>query len=235
LVAAPGALIELDADFKERWRTRLSGAAWGCQGLPNGHRLVAVNSHSMVVEYDDAGREVWKKDRLPAPPTSVERLDSGNTLIACAAARQIVEVAPDGSITAIFASGQPILAQRLDNGNTLAVLQQPDSRVVELTAAGQVIWDARTSGLVPTHAVRLPGGNTLVTLTQARKVVEYDAAGKTIVWESTPAALIAPSAAQRLTNGNTLVADLTGLREIDPSGKQVRWYRQQQVTGLSVY
>jgi hypothetical protein len=87
----------------------------------------------------------------------------------------------------------------------------------------------------PCHAVRLANGNTLVTLTQARKVVEYDPTGKTIVWQSTPASLIGPFAAQRLPNGNTLVADQTGLREIDTAGKQIRWHRQQQVTGLSSF
>ena len=83
LLVSPSALIELDSNRKERWRARLAGAGWGCQGLPNGHRLVAINSHSMVIEYDEGGKEVWRKDRLPAPPTSVQRLESGNTLVAC--------------------------------------------------------------------------------------------------------------------------------------------------------
>ena len=73
--------------------------AWGCQGLPNGHRLVAVYSQSMVIEYDDDGKEIWRKDGLPGPPYSVQRLDNGNTLVACADVQQVIEIAPDGTTT----------------------------------------------------------------------------------------------------------------------------------------
>src|SRR5207253_9817203 len=42
LVAGGQKLVELDAASKQLWELQLPGAAWGCQGLPNGHRLVAV-------------------------------------------------------------------------------------------------------------------------------------------------------------------------------------------------
>ena len=193
LVVANGMLIELDSSHMQQWQTRLSGSAWGCQGLPNGHRLVAINSHAMVVEYDDRGKEVWRKDRLPAPPTSVQRLENGNTLVACGNAQQIVEITPDGSTSSISVPGNPISAQRLDNGNTLVALQQMQ-KVVEVDGSGRVVWEMRTGGNPPWHAVRLENGNTLVTLTQARKVVEYDGTGKNIVWQ-TAAPLINPYAA----------------------------------------
>jgi outer membrane protein assembly factor BamB len=234
LLIAPGMVIELDASHAETWRQRLAGSAWGCQGLPNGHRLIAINSHAMVVEYDDRGHEVWKKDRLPAPPTSVQRLDNGNTLVACGNAQQIVEIAPDGKTTSMTVQGHPISAQRLDNGNTLVALQQTQ-RVVEVDRTGKVVWEVRTDGNPPWHAVRLENGNTLVTLTQARKVVEYEPAGKAPVWQTTTP-LINPYAAQRLPDGNTLVADHTGVHEFDTTGKQVRMpLKQQQVTGLSSF
>jgi outer membrane protein assembly factor BamB len=234
LLVAQGALLELDADHKERWKTRLAGSAWGCQGLSNGHRLVAINSHAMVIEYDDSGKEIWRKDRLPAPPTSVQRLDSGNTLVACGNAQQVVEIAPDGSTTSIGVQGYPISAQRLDNGNTLVALQQAQ-RVVEVDVSGRIVWEAQTGGNPPWHAVRLDNGNTLVTLTQARQVVEYDPTGKTVVWR-TQVPLVNPFAAQRLPSGNTLIADHNGIQEIDASGKQVRFqHRQPQVTGLSSF
>jgi outer membrane protein assembly factor BamB len=235
LVVAAGALVELDADRKERWQTRLPGAALGCQGLPSGHRLVAIHSHSTVVEFDDAGKEVWKKDRLPAPPTSVQRLESGNTLVTCGNAQQIIEIAPDGSMgTTITVPGHPVFAQRLDSGNTLICLQQTQ-RVVEVNSSGKIVWEVRTDGTRPSHAIRLDNGNTLVTLTQGRKIVEYDPTGKTIVWSS-QVPLINPSSAQRLANGNTLVADQAGIHEVDATGKNLLWQRRmQQVTGLSSF
>jgi ribosomal protein S11 len=233
LLVAPGMVIELDADYKEQWRVRLPGSAWGCQGLPNGHRLVAINAHSMVVEYDESGKEVWKKDRLPGAPTSVQRLDNGNTLVACGNAQQTVEIAPDGTTTSITVPGNPISAQRLDNGNTLVALQQTQ-RVVEVDRTGRIVWEIRTGGNPPMHAVRLDNGNTLVTLTQARKVIEYDFTGK-IVWQ-TARPLINPYAAQRLANGITLVIDHTGLHEFDTAGSGSRLpFRQQQLTGLSSF
>jgi hypothetical protein len=234
LLISSGAIVELDADYKERWRGRLPGSAWGCQGLPNGHRLVAINSHAMIIEYDDSGKEVWKKDRLPAPPTSAQRLENGNTLVACGNVQQVVEIAPDGTTTSITVPGHPICAQRLDNGNTLVALQQAQ-RVVEIDGTGRVVWDLRNVGSPPFHAVRLDNGNTLVTLTQARKVVEYDPTGKNPVWE-TKTPLVNPYAAQRLPNGNTLVADHVGVHEFDATGKQVQLpFRQQQLTGLSSF
>ena len=235
LVVAPGVLVELDENRKERWRAKLAGAGWGCQGLPNGHRLVALNSHSSVVEYDESGREVWKKDRLPAPPTSVERLENGATLIACGNAQQLVEVTPDGALSRVNVPGNPIWAQRLESGNTLVALQQPIQRVVEVDAGGRIVWEARTGGDAPWHAVRLENGNTLVTLTQARKVVEFDPTGKSIVW-ATQVPLLQPVAAQRLASGTTVVADQTGLREIDASGKEILWQlRLPGLTGVSCF
>jgi outer membrane protein assembly factor BamB len=234
LLASPAGLVELDANRSQRWQTRLAGSAWGCQGLPNGHRLVAINSHAMIVEYDDSGKEVWRKDRLPAPPTSVQRLESGSTLVACGNAQQIVEIAPDGSTTTINVPGNPISAQRLDNGNTLVAVQQTQ-RVVEVDGYGRVVWEARTGGHPPWHAVRLENGNTLVTLTQARKVVEYDPTGKTTVWQ-TAVPLVNPSSAQRLPSGQTLVADHNGVHLIDAAGTKIEWtHRQQGVTGLSSF
>jgi outer membrane protein assembly factor BamB len=233
LIASPNLLVELDAKHKERWRSSLSGAAWGCEGLPNGHRLVCINSHSMVVEYDETGKEVWRKDRLPAPPTTVQRLSSGATLVACGNAHQIVEIAADSSVTTINVPGSPVSAQRLDNGNTLVALQDLH-RVVEVNSTGRTMWEIETTG-EPAHASRLENGNTLVTLAQARKIVELDVTGKNIVWMSA-IPLMFPAAAQRLTNGNTLVVDHTGIIEIDASGNQVVWrHRQPQASGLSSF
>jgi outer membrane protein assembly factor BamB len=224
-------LVEFDADHKQRWQIKLPGPAWGCQGLPGGHRLVAIYSHSTIVEYDDAGREVWRKDRLPGQVYSVQRLETGSTLGACADIDQVVEIAPDGVTTSIIVPGRPISAQRLENGNTLVALQQAN-RVVEVDRSGQVVWTARTSA-PPGHAQRLENGNTLVTLTYGRQVVELDASGQNIVWR-TQVALTSPYAAQRLADGTTLVADHMGIHQIDASGQNVIWrQRQSQVTGVS--
>jgi outer membrane protein assembly factor BamB len=226
-------LVELNADRTERWTKTLPGPAYGCQGLPNGHRLVAIYAQSMVIEYDAEGNECWRKDGLPGPPYSVQRLDDGSTLVACGQLQQVIEIAPSGKTTPINIQGQPMSAQRLDNGNTLVALQA-GNRVVEVDRAGKIVWEART-GNSPVHAVRLENGNTLVSLMNSRQVVEYDPTGKTIVWRS-QVRLTNPYAAQRLPSGNTLVADFQGVHELDAQGAKVVWQqRLQSCTGLSSF
>ncbi|HEX5103070.1 MAG TPA: PQQ-binding-like beta-propeller repeat protein, partial [Pirellulaceae bacterium] len=226
-------VFELGPDNKVRWEKQLPGPAWGCQGLPNGHRLIAVYSQSLVIEYDEEGNEVWRKDRLPGPPYSVQRLENGSTLVACADAQQLVEIAPDGTQTKTTVEGRPMSAQRLENGNTLVALQQ-QNRIIELDRSGKIVWEARTQN-PPGHATRLESGNTLVCMTYTRQVVEYDSTGKTVVWQS-KIPLTNPYAAERLANGNTLIADHQGLKELDAKGEKVIWqHRQPSVTGLSTY
>jgi outer membrane protein assembly factor BamB len=226
-------LVELDADKKKRWETRLPGPAWGCQGLPNGNRLVAVYAQSLVLEFDADGKEIWRKEGFPGPPYSVQRLDNGSTLVACADVQQVIEIAPDGTTKPINVQGRPMSAQRLENGNTLVALQQ-GNRVVEVDSAGKIVWEVRT-GNGPSHAIRLDNGNTLISLMNSRQVVEYDATGKTIVWRSN-ARFANPYAAQRLSNGHTLVSDYQGLHELDADGTKVHWQlRQPGITGLSSF
>jgi hypothetical protein len=230
---AQSLLVELDSEKKKRWEAKLPGPAWGCQGLPNGHRLVAVYAQSLVIEYDADGKEVWRKEGLPGPPYSVQRLDSGSTLVACADVQQIIEIAPDGSTKPTNVQGRPMSAQRLENGNTLVALQQ-GNRIVEVDPAGKITWEVRT-GNGPAHAVRLENGNTLVSLMNTRQVVEYDPTGKTIVWRSN-ARFANPYCAQRLPSGNTLVSDYQGVHEIGPDGTKVQWQlRQPGITGLSSF
>src|SRR5207247_8544207 len=97
----------------------------------------------------------------------VQRVENGNTLVGCAAAVQLGEIAPDGSLTKMAMPGQPYSAQRLENGNTLVALKGPD-RVVEVDRGGKIAWEARVNGS-PAHAVRLENGNTLVCLTNPRE------------------------------------------------------------------
>jgi outer membrane protein assembly factor BamB len=225
-------VIEIDADHKERWRARVMNP-WACQGLPNGHRLVAgfAQGQMSVIEFDEEGREVWRKDKLPAIPYSVQRLENGNTLVACRDSQQIIEIFPDKSTKAIQVQGNPMYAQRLENGNTLIALQR-GSRVVEMDPNNSIVWEARNMD-GPCFCQRLENGNTLVVQMHTGRVVEVDPTGQKTVWTS-KIPLVNPISAQRLSNGNTLIADNTGLTEVDPTGQIVKWrYSQNNVTGVS--
>ena len=219
-------VVELDANHKEVWSTELVGA-WGCQGLANGHRLVTSYSQRFLIEYDLAGKEVWRKDQLPGLPYSVERLDNGNTLVTCSN-NQVLEYAPDGSMAwqKTF-NGTPRDAQRLDNGNTLVVLYSTQE-IVEVDREGNEVW--RQANLTrPMAAQRLPNGNTLICQSARQQVVEMDRKGDVVWSRNLPQSIYD---AQRLPNGNTLVVGTTGAAEYDPKGTAVWELNQPGLRGI---
>jgi hypothetical protein len=86
----------------------------------------------------------------------------------------------------------------------------------------------------PFTAIRLKNGNTLVTLTNGNKVAEFDAVGK-VVWsisnEDFPdlKPFVDPCGAQRLPNGNTVIASYGATKgikvfEVSPEKKIVWQY-----------
>ena len=232
---AQAMVVELDANFKVRSTIRVPNP-WGVWGLPNGNRLVSIYVQNKVVEYNEAGKEVWSKDGLPGPPYSVQRLENGSTLIACADVNQLVEVAPDGTTKTITGpwnrNARPVFARRLESGNTLVALQN-EQRIVELDNAGKVVFDVRDMN-GPSSCTRLENGNTLIVQMFNNQVIEVDAKGKKTAWQ-VKIPLQNPTDAQRLPSGNTLIADIMGLHEVDPAGNLVREHRLTNVSGISSY
>jgi hypothetical protein len=212
-----GRVLEIDPQGEETWQAQLPGA-WGCHGLPNGHRLVCSCSSPTVIEFDAWGDVVWHAT-VGGNPFSVQRLANGNTLVACQNGR-VQEIKPDKTVAWEVTLPQcPVDAHRLDNGNTLVCLKTAN-RVVEIDRSGRIVWDL--SGMTNLRsAQRLPNGNTLVCHSGLSRVIEVDPHG-VIVWSKS--GLSDPMDAQRLGNGHTLVADSAGLREIDLKGHEV-WER----------
>ncbi|MEX0715347.1 MAG: PQQ-binding-like beta-propeller repeat protein [Planctomycetaceae bacterium] len=226
---SPGKVVEVDAAGKRLWEINVAGP-WGCQGLPNGHRLVASHNNHTVVEYDDAGKEVWKAT-VPSNPFSVQRIENGNTLVAVYGNRSLVEIRPDRSIAwRIDTGGQPTDARRLDDGNTLTCLSD-QNKVVEFDRQGKSVWEvAGMNG--PRSASRLDNGHTLVVQSNARKVVEVDREGR-VVWSKQFGTNLFD--AQRLPNGNTLVGTQQGVQEFDADGNVVWEHAGNLVCRLSRY
>jgi hypothetical protein len=217
-------VMELDESHKKTWEARLQ-FPWGCQGLPNGHRLVAVLGRNEVVEFDERGVQVWSKGGLPGPPYSVQRLENGHTLVACPDASQVLEIDPGGKVVTTFpfsANERPVQARRLDNGRTLVCLQGT-GKVVEIEKPGaSPVW--AVEGLNgPASATRLENGNTLIVQMFSREVIEVGPSGKrsNMEWQS-KIPLVNPTDAVRLPNGNTLISDQRGVFEVDPSGSEIR-------------
>ena len=223
-VQSQNRIYELDSTGKMVWEKKNFTRPWGCQGLPNGHRLVGSYTSRMVQEFDAAGKVVWSKTGLPGGITSVQRLGNGNTLVACTDAQKILEIDRAGKITWTAAvSGRPFFAQRLDNGRTLVTLHG-NKKVVEVDRTGKIVWSANFKLSNPQSARRLENGNTLVTDYSTRRVIEMNREGK-VIWETTANRVYD---AQRLPNGTTLVVDITGVKKISP-GKKVIW--EHKVSG----
>src|SRR5205823_10819909 len=124
-------ILELGEGNKQTWSVQSVMTPWACQGLANGHRLVASYNSRLVVEFDETGQEVWRRAGLPGQPFSVQRLENGNTLLALSDAQKVVEIDRDGRIVwEIVTAGRPVDARRLSDGNTLVSLQSAN-RVVE--------------------------------------------------------------------------------------------------------
>lgn len=212
-------LEEYDRTGRLTFQSQPLAVPWGCQGLPNGHRLVAVFHARVVIEYDEKGREIWRTGRLPGQPMSVQRLADGNTLVSCSDSGKVVEVNPAGKVVwSITVPGRPIDARRLRNERTLVTLYA-GRRVVEVGRRGAILWQLKGAN-TPSGAQRLPNGNTLVAgLEQHGTVSEYDQAGL-VVWRLKGLGTVYE--AQRLRNGNTLVATAMGAAEYDPA-RRVVW------------
>ena len=217
-------LMDLDANGKVLWTTPVT-SPYGCDVLPNGHRVVASYSGRFVAEYDAAGKEIWKKTGLPTSPYSVRWLSNGNKLVACYTSKKVLEIRPDKTIAwEVALPDKPKDARRLDNGNTLVALYTK-ARIIEIDRVGKIVWEI-PAGDRTYSAQRLENGNTLVCQYTKGAVVEYDRTGR-LVWSISGSGRMYD--AQRLPNGNTLFVDTAGAHEVAPGGDIVWEYKS---TGL---
>jgi outer membrane protein assembly factor BamB len=195
--------------------------------LPNGNLLLALAKNKdypggAVVEVTRENKIVFEFKGTQSEVNTAQLLPNGNIMLTEAGAKpRLLEVTRDGKIAVEVPLQcqntnhhmESRMARKLANGNYL-VPQLLDKVVREYTPEGKIVWEFKTpvepKDSWPFTAIRLPDGNTLVTLTHGNTVVEVDASAK-IVWQLTNADLPAPllkdpCGAQRLPNGNTVIA-----------------------------
>ena len=165
-----------------------------------------------------AARRSGASASLPGGPTSIQRLDNGNTLIACTEGAQIVEI--DLGEKDRLASYRSKAARSMPAGSTTAARW---SRCSTARRSSSSTPPASQSGRSPasawpSRAERLESGTTLVCAIGVNQVREFDSSGN-VVWAQGKFAN--PYTAQRLASGNTVVVDTTGVTEIDPQGTTV--------------
>jgi hypothetical protein len=195
--------------------------------LPNGNLLLALSKNKdypggAVVEVTRENKIVFEFKGTQSEVNTAQLLANGNIMLTEAGAKpRLLEVTRDGKIAVEVPLQcqntnhhmESRMARKLLNGNYL-VPQLLDKVVREYTPEGKIVWEFKSpvepKDSWPFTAIRLPDGNTLVTLTHGNTVVEVDASAK-IVWQLTNADLPAPllkdpCGAQRLPNGNTVIA-----------------------------
>jgi hypothetical protein len=164
------------------------------------------------------------------PAMSLERLETGNTLIAIGASSGpsgglVIEVDSLKRLVWAYVRGDipwAHTARRLPNGNTL-ITASFGNRVIEVDAVGNTVWEFANGLSYPNEAFRLAGGNTLITDRDNDRVIEVDPGGS-IVWSYTN--LSGPHHGNRLADGNTLICDSENNRviEVTPAGEVVWTY-----------
>lgn len=228
-IAGPNFTGILDEDGNELWNSGRPAARDGFV-LANGNVLIAWNDEVKEFNRADQDKIVFHYRKSPTNKEigTVQRLANGNTLITeLGVDPRLFEVAPNGEIAVAFplqpetdnAHMQTRMARKLANGNYL-VPHLLAFKVKEYDATGRILHTlstdldklgGRPAENWPFTAIRLENGNTLVNLTHGNKTVEFDAAGH-VVWhvsnddfpELRP--FSDPCGAQRLANGNTVIA-----------------------------
>jgi len=195
-----GRIWECGPDGKQRWEMTDVGGPVDVQILPGGRLLVAEYYTRQVTERDRTGKILWTSGALNSNPVSCQRLPNGNTLIATM--QEVLEMTPDKKRVGNYPrpNGTVYHARRGKNGHTYYMA----NGIVDLDATGKQVRTipvANTTGWGGFEL--LPNGHFLVSYYVAsNRVAELDANGKE-VWSVTSNT---PTRAQRLRNGNTLVA-----------------------------
>jgi len=195
--------------------------------LPDGHLLLAVSKGKdypggAVIDLDREGKIHFEYKGTQSEVNTVQPLPNGNLVLTEAgknprlleidrAGKTIVEIPIRCQLDNPHMQSR--MSRKLANGNYL-VPHLLDRVVREYRPDGTVAWEARTPDepqeCWPFTAIRLENGNTLVNLTHGNRTAEFDPVGK-VVWQVTNEDLGSPlfrdpCGAQRLPNGNTVIA-----------------------------
>ena len=188
-----------------------------------GLTVIALPDRNRVVAFDAVMNEVWWHPC--SYPTSAEKMENGNLLIAAMLGNRVFEVTPEGEIIREHIVDSPSAARPLANGNFLIAAK---NRVLEITPEGRTVWSY--DGLLLESPVRLEGGNTLTG--EEGSVFEINAKGEKI-WEfkidSSKWHTKSIDHIQALENGNVLISILVAaVIEVDKKTNEIVWRFDQK-------
>ncbi|MFX0132728.1 MAG: DUF1349 domain-containing protein [Candidatus Hodarchaeota archaeon] len=216
--------------------------------LANGNTMfVAMNStgqRSAIIEVNDSGGIEWIFNPDGTNATlgildwthDADLLPNGNVLIADTGNDRVIVVTRSGDMIWEYNPGISVMdypndADLLPNGNILIDVRDLD-KVIEVNyTTKSITWEYNPGSSMlegPHNADRLPNGNTIVCdsrLGGDGAIIELNSTTKETVWyfngkDNGSSALKWPRDADRLSNGNTLIADSNNFRiiEINTSG-----------------
>ncbi len=247
-IAGPTFTGLIGEDNKEVWNSNRPAARDGYV-LPNGHVLIAWSDEVRELTLDHKTVFLYTKSADNNEIGTAQRLENGRTLITELGKKpRLLEVDSDGTIAVDVpllpetdnAHMQTRMARKLSTGNYL-VPHLLAFKVKEYTRDGKVVREfptdaddlgGRAAENWPFTAIRLENGHTLVNLTHGNKTVEWDADGK-VVWKISnddfpdEQPFADPCGAQRLANGNTVIASYASQKAIKvfevTREKQIVW------------
>jgi hypothetical protein len=162
-------------------------------------------------------------DRAPAAELADER-PAKRAAVADAWRAWWKDAAPTADLAALN------LERALQGVNVCGEADGPErSRVWACRADGKPLWEIRNLAGV-TDVQLLPNGHVLVAEWTTQRVAEHDREGA-VVW--TKQVDDPPTSCRRLPTGNTFIATLTELMEVDPKGRTV--YSHRNPAGGLIY
>ncbi len=226
-----GFVSELGPDLQKKWRFGGVYCPADLQPLPNGNILVMEQNYQRIMERDTAGNQVNTfQSNNYGQPFGFQRQPDGTTLVAFQ--RTVVEYDKEWKETGKKYTSQNldlVGVQKLDNGPVIVLARdqnQNKGRIFKLDDKWKETGTPITTTALNYYQARLqvlPDERVMVL--EAGRVAEYDlkTGKKEPVWTYTASN---PSSAERLPNGNTLVAEqgTNTISEVTPKSEVVWKY-----------
>ena len=247
-IAGPTFTGIIAEDGTEEWNAGKPAARDGFI-LPNGNALIAWGNEVKELTREKKFVFHYIKSADNQEIGTAQRLENGNTLITELGSKpRLIEVDSAGKIVVDVplqpetdnAHMQTRMARKLANGNYLAPHllafkvkeYTPDGKVVKQFPTDMEDLGGRAAENWQFTAIRLENGHTLVNLTHGNKTVEMDGDGK-VIWKISNddfpdlKPFADPCGAQRLPNGNTVIASYASKEAIKvfevTSEKKIVW------------
>jgi hypothetical protein len=216
-----GSVLELNAKGEVIWRIDSLQQPVDAAVVGTDRVLIAEQHSHQVTERDFSGKVHWRMQVMM--PVGVQVLPNGHTFVT--ARNQLLEL--DEKHNPVFdhkrAPADINAAQKLRSGEVVFLTNA--GLCIRLDAQGKVVKEFPTVRMYYDLGQVEVLSNARILLTQRDEVAEYTADGH----KEWSAAYSWPSSAQRLPNGNTLVASTRTERvaELDRKGQSVWEYRPE--------